>query len=431
MTLALLALAVSSTGLGGRSGLVSNWRRRDRGSGENICSGSGLGNRSGLSGGSVVILVLGVPLGGGLLIGPSVFLFFMLVMGVYIQRHSEMTYIKLAIGLHLLLLKSNRAQAPPLGVEVTFHDATLDLGDDAVVARGHLDGRHLGNTDGDSLTLGGHQNDLLVNLNTGFVTEETRNHELGTVTDGVDRAVLDNDTLVGGEESLQRLNDLAKVGFVTVVVVHPLSVQNIVQGHHAFSLVHGSTSHSPKLLHVGADTEKQTKVNTQGSDVSPSFTAHPKDTQVALIVELVELALVDGTDTELTLDGRNKRRTLEKRTRKGFQSASELRLTTRQLVVEPDDTDILLSCTLLGFDETSGAVNADDKTSSNLGIEGTTVASLLCPEDPLDPCDDLVAGGVGGLIKIDHTRANVGLQVAFMWSTSHRNGGVVSSPNKH
>ena len=38
--------------------------------------------------------------------------------------------------------------------------------------------------------------------------------------------------------------------------------------------------------------------------------ADPEDTQVPLGVELEQLALVDGTDTQLTLHGRNERRAL-------------------------------------------------------------------------------------------------------------------------
>jgi hypothetical protein len=128
---------------------------------------------------------------------------------------------------------------------------------------------------------------------------------------------------------------------------------------------------------VGTDTEEQTQVNTEGTDVGTSLTADPEDTEVTLVVELVVLALVDGTDTELTLDSRDQRGTLEERTGEGLQSADELSLATGNLVVKADNTDILLTSTLLGLDQTGSTVNADDETSSNLGIKGTTVTSLL------------------------------------------------------
>ena len=112
------------------------------------------------------------------------------------------------------------------------HDATLDLCDDSVVAGRELDGGHLGDSDGDGLSLGGHENDLLVELNVGFceregsfrgrsthegerrtVAKETGDHELGSVADGVDGTVLDNDTLVASKEDLERSNDSTKVRF--------------------------------------------------------------------------------------------------------------------------------------------------------------------------------------------------------------------------
>jgi len=112
-------------------------------------SGSlGTGGRLAVDG-QVEVLVLGVPLGGGGLVGAAVL-------------------VELTALLHLLLLGSDRAHAPAAGVEVTLHDAALDLGDDTVVAGGELDSRHLSNGNGDGLTLGGDQDNLLVNLNARF-----------------------------------------------------------------------------------------------------------------------------------------------------------------------------------------------------------------------------------------------------------------------
>jgi hypothetical protein len=128
---------------------------------------------------------------------------------------------------------------------------------------------------------------------------------------------------------------------------------------------------------VGTDTEEETKVNTESTDVGTSLTADPEDTKVTLVIELVELALVDGTDTELTLDSRDERRTLEERTSQGLQSAAELSLATGNLVVETNDTDVLLTGTLLGLDQTGGTVNADNQAASDLGVESTTVTGLL------------------------------------------------------
>lgn len=84
-----------------------------------------------------------------------------------------------------------------------------------MVAGRELDGRHLRDGERDGLALGRHQHDLLVDGDVGFVAEQTRDHQLGTVADGVDGAILDDDALVAGEEGLQRADDTAQVGLCT------------------------------------------------------------------------------------------------------------------------------------------------------------------------------------------------------------------------
>jgi hypothetical protein len=214
-------------------------------------------------------------------------------------------------------------------------------------------------------------------LNGRLVSKKTGKHELGTIADSVDSTVLDDKSLVRSQESLKRRDNLAKVRLVAGVVHLPLGVENIVESDQALGLIHGSTADTSKLLHVATDTEKETQVNTEGSNISTSLAADPEDTEVSVVVELDELALVNGSDTKLTLDGRDQRGALEERTGKGLESAGELGLAAGQLVVKADDSHILLSGTLLGLDETSGTVNANDQAASDLGIEGTTVSSLF------------------------------------------------------
>jgi hypothetical protein len=71
---------------------------------------------------------------------------------------------------------------------------------------------------------------------------------------------------------------------------------------------------------------------------------------MAVIVEFEELAFVNGTDTELALDGRDKRWTLEQRTGQSLESARKLCLAAGQLVMESDDADVFFSGALLGLD---------------------------------------------------------------------------------
>lgn len=71
--------------------------------------------------------------------------------------------------------------------------------------------------------------------------------------------------------------------------------------------------------------------------------------------------------------------------------------------MESHNRYVLLSYTLLRFDEACGLVNANDEISCNLGIEGTTVTCFFNVEHALNPCDDFVGGGVGGFVEL-HTQ---------------------------
>jgi hypothetical protein len=137
---------------------------------------------------------------------------------------------------------------------------------------------------------------------------------------------------------------------------------------------------------VGTDTEQKTQVNAKSTDVGTSLAADPEDTKLPLIVEFVELALVNGTDTELALDGGDERGTLEERTGEGLEGACKLSLATGEFIVQADDADVLLTSTLLGLDKTCSTVNADNQTSSDLGVKSTGVTSLLNTATTLASC---------------------------------------------
>lgn len=128
---------------------------------------------------------------------------------------------------------------------------------------------------------------------------------------------------------------------------------------------------------MGANTEQKTKMYAQSTDVGSSLAADPEHTELPLVIKLVQLALVDGSNTELTLDGGNERGTLEESSGERLKGTRKLGLASGKLVVHANDADILLSGSLLGLDETSGTIDADDKATSDLGVKSSTVTSLL------------------------------------------------------
>lgn len=106
---------------------------------------------------------------------------------------------------------------------------------------------------------------------------------------------------------------------------------------------------------------------------------------MSVIIELVKLAFVDSSNSQLSLHGRDERRSLEKSASESFESTGELCFTTGKSIVQTDNADVLLSCTLLGLDEARCAINTDDQTSCDLGIECSAVTGLLNSDGSISP----------------------------------------------
>lgn len=84
-------------------------------------------------------------------------------------------------------------------------------------------------------------------------------------------------------------------------------------------------------------------MHTKRSNVRSSFARDPEDGEMTVVVEFDEVALVDGSDSQLSLDGRNEGRSLEECSRERFESTSEC-LLSGQSSVKSNDADVLLSC---------------------------------------------------------------------------------------
>lgn len=117
-----------------------------------------------------------------------------------------------------------------------------------------------------------------------------------------------------------------------------------------------------------------------------------------------------------------------------FEGLDEL-LVVFDVVVESDDTNVFLTSALLSLDQSGGTVQTDDQTTSNLGIKGTRVTGLIHLSDIfeqlLDPGDDFVGRGVGGLIQIHNTVLQMFFDGSSEGIRSVRDGGVVSRLDVH
>ena len=86
-----------------------------------------------------------------------------------------------------------------------------------------------------------------------------------------------------------------------VVLIFPLSINDIMQSEHVVILGHDSRTHPSKLLHVSTSPQQQPNVNTHRSHVGACLATHPKNTQLLVGVILDQLALINGSDPQFPL----------------------------------------------------------------------------------------------------------------------------------
>ena len=107
--------------------------------------------------------------------------------------------------------------------------------------------------------------------------------------------------------------------------------------------------------------------------------------------------------------------------------------------MKPYNANIFFTSTLLGLDEPSRAIQANDQAASNLGIQSATVSGFLnpvncqylysltsrapfnVPQHAFHPRDHLMTGRIARFVEVDHTRADERFEVALERSTSDRN----------
>lgn len=95
--------------------------------------------------------------------------------------------------------------------------------------------------------------------------------------------------------------------------------------------------------------------------------------------------------------------------------------------VEARNADVLLTGALLRLDEARSTLDAHDERARDLGVKGAAVASLLDLQDAADPRDDLVRGGVRGLVQVDDAVANVIVERALEGGVAIGQRSVVAS----
>jgi len=93
---------------------------------------------------------------------------------------------------------------------------------------------------------------------------------------------------------------------------------------------------------VTANTEKEAKMYAECPNVSTGLTRDPEHGEVALFIKLQKLRFMDGAYSELPFHGRDKRWSLEERSRKGLQSTGKSGR-IGECGMQAQDTDVLLT----------------------------------------------------------------------------------------
>ena len=169
------------------------------------------------------------------------------------------------------------------------------------------------------------------------------------------------------KEDLKRHNDSAEIRLIVELFIVPLSVLDVVHGDHGLVLLEGARAGTSQLLHVSTAAENISDVDTEGTDVGTSFARNPEDAHVTLLVVVEELGLVDGTDTELLLDGGDQRRSLEYGTSESQESLFDL-FDLLNMLMKLDDSNVLFTSRLLSLNESGGIVNTGNEATCDLGI---------------------------------------------------------------
>ena len=112
--------------------------------------------------------------------------------------------------------------------------------------------------------------------------------------------------------------------------------------HHGVILLHGTTADTSQFLHVSTAAQQVTDMDAQSTDIGSSFAADPKDPHVTVFIVLNELGLINGSDTELLLDGGDQGWSLEAGALEGVKGLLEL-LDLIDALMELDDGDVLFT----------------------------------------------------------------------------------------
>uniref|UniRef100_A0A2P2KIV7 Uncharacterized protein n=1 Tax=Rhizophora mucronata TaxID=61149 RepID=A0A2P2KIV7_RHIMU len=268
-----------------------------------------------------------------------------------------------------------------------------------MIACSHNCSGHLCNTQSNCLTFSSHQHNFLSNLNIILKPQQSRNHQLGPITNCIDSRILHNQPLIASQKHLQWHNCSPQVTLILKIVINPLSIQHIMHSHHIIFLPQNSRPHPPQFLHMPTNPKNQSQMYTHSPHISPCLTRNPKDNQVPIWIILQQLTLINGPNSKVPFNRRNNGRPLKHCPSKCFECSCHFCYISH-FTVQSRHTNILFSGTLLRFNKASSPINANNQVTCYFRIQSATVARFLDPENPLNPGHHLVGRRICGFVQV-------------------------------
>lgn len=145
---------------------------------------------------------------------------------------------------------------------------------------------YLANAESHSFSLSGHEDYLFADFYLRVLAQNTGQHELCALANGVYGRVLDDYAREVHQQYLEWHDRPPEVGLVPIRLLKPLGIQHVVHRHHVVALVHVPRPHSSQLLHVSSRVEHQPQVLTQRADLGACLARDPQRTQAFFVLQL-------------------------------------------------------------------------------------------------------------------------------------------------
>lgn len=101
------------------------------------------------------------------------------------------------------------------------------------------------------------------------------------------------------------------------------TIKNVMAGDYTVVLTQGPTPYPSQFLHVSTHAKQKSQMHTQRTNVRPSLTTNPEDSQFSIVIEFEKFTLVNCADSQLAFYGADKRGTLEECASEIFDGARE------------------------------------------------------------------------------------------------------------